>query len=95
MNQTAKGQYSYIASWIMEFHSTLVFVLGIYFMQDVLPRVSDLWPRTIDTGQYVGTIFLGLAKAFDCACVNHQDMHIIIIIIAAEAESLWYLGRCI
>ena len=49
-------------------------------MQDVLPHVSDLWPRTIDTGQYVGTIFLGLAKVFDCACVNH-DMHIIIILL--------------
>ena len=36
--------------------------------------------QLIDTGRYVGTIFLGLAKAFDCACVNH-DMHIIIILL--------------
>ena len=41
-----------------------------YSTQDVLLHVSDSWLRAIDAGQYVGAIFLDLAKAFDC--VNHD-----------------------
>ena len=37
-----------------------------YSTQDVLLHVSDSWLRAVDTGQYVGAIFLDLAKAFDC-----------------------------
>ena len=36
----------------------------------MLLHVSDSWLRAIDAGQYVGAIFLDLAKAFDC--VNHD-----------------------
>ena len=36
----------------------------------MLLHVSDSWLRAIDAGQYVGAIFLDLAKAFDS--VNHD-----------------------
>ena len=36
----------------------------------MLLHVSDSWLRAIDIGQYVGAIFLDLAKAFNC--VNHD-----------------------
>ena len=36
----------------------------------MLLHVSDSWLKAVDTGQYVGAIFLDLAKAFDC--VNHD-----------------------
>jgi len=38
--------------------------------QDVLLHVNDSWLRAIDTVQYIGAVFLDLAKAFDC--VNHD-----------------------
>jgi len=38
--------------------------------QDVLLHVNDSWLRAIDNGQYVGAVFLDLAKAFDY--VNHD-----------------------
>ena len=41
-----------------------------YSTQDVLLHVSDSWLKAVDTGQYVGAIFLDLAKAFDY--VNHD-----------------------
>ena len=36
----------------------------------MLLHVSDSWLKAIDTRQYVGAIFLDLAKAFNC--VNHD-----------------------
>ena len=44
--------------------------LAWHSAQDVLLYVSDSLLQAIDTGQYVGAIFLDLAKAFDC--VNHD-----------------------
>ena len=41
-----------------------------YSTQDVLLHVTDSFLGAIDSGHYVGTIFLDLAKAFDC--VNHD-----------------------
>jgi len=38
--------------------------------QDVLLHVSDSFLTAIDSGHYVGAVFLDLAKAFDC--VNHD-----------------------
>ena len=38
--------------------------------QDVLLHCSNSWLQAMDAGQYVGAIFLDLAKAFDC--VNHD-----------------------
>ena len=37
--------------------------------QDVLLHVSDSFLSAIDSGHYVGAVFLDLAKAFDC--VDH------------------------
>ena len=41
-----------------------------YSTQDVLLHVTDCFLSAIDRGQYVGTVFLDLAKAFDCADHN-------------------------
>ena len=54
-----------------------------YSTQDVLLHVTDSFLSAIDRGQYVGAVFLDLAKAFDC--VDHnillQKLHTYLIMV--------------
>jgi len=41
-----------------------------YSTQDVLLHVTESWRKAIGEGSYVSTVFLDLAKTFDC--VDHE-----------------------
>ena len=60
MNLFFKSRFSSLLTRFRKNHST----------QNALPNMTEKWKQALDKGKKVGTIFMGLSKAFDT--LNHN-----------------------